>query len=88
MLSINSTSGASASDYSNVVKACLATTNCVSITVWGVSDAVRFCELVKGMWASALMILQNSWRSGTSPLLFDNNYNPKPAYTAVMQAMA
>jgi endo-1,4-beta-xylanase len=32
--------GASANDYTTVLKACLATPNCVSITSWGVSDKV------------------------------------------------
>jgi endo-1,4-beta-xylanase len=60
-----------ATDFSNVVKACLGVTRCVGVTQWAIGDA-------------------DSWIPGffTNPpqgaaTMFDQNYNPKPAFTAV-----
>jgi endo-1,4-beta-xylanase len=63
--------GASTNDYTTVVKACLANSQCVSITTWGVSD--------KDSW------IKDQGNGGV--LLYDGNYQPKAAYTAVMNAM-
>ncbi|MBW8819593.1 MAG: endo-1,4-beta-xylanase [Streptomyces sp.] len=63
-----------ATDDANIVKACLAIAHCPGITQWNVSDA-------------------GSWIPGTFPgygaaTLFDNNYQPKPAYNSVLNALA
>jgi hypothetical protein len=63
-----------ATDDANIVKACMAVAHCQGITQWNVSDA-------------------GSWIPGTFPgygaaTLFDNNYQPKPAYNAVLNALA
>jgi endo-1,4-beta-xylanase len=62
-----------ANEYAAVVRACLAVSRCVGITQWGVGDA-------------------DSWIPGAFPgfgaaLTFDNNYQPKPAFTSVQQAL-
>ena len=60
--------------YRNVTNACLAVTRCVGITTWGYTD-------------------KYSWIPSTFPgegaaLLVDQNFQVKPAYTAVHDALA
>ncbi|WP_410574907.1 endo-1,4-beta-xylanase [Amycolatopsis sp. cmx-4-61] len=62
-----------AADYATVVKDCLAVTRCPGVSQWGVGDA-------------------DSWIPGTFPgygaaSMYDNNYQPKPAYNATATAL-
>jgi endo-1,4-beta-xylanase len=61
------------SDYTKIAQACLAVSRCVGITVWGFTDF-------------------DSWVPGTFPGqgsadIFDTNFDPKPAYNAVLVAL-
>lgn len=42
--------GASSSDYTTVVKACLAVSACVGITSWGISDADSYVFVSQTSW--------------------------------------
>ncbi|WP_233512730.1 endo-1,4-beta-xylanase [Micromonospora deserti] len=60
---------AQAADYKRVVTACLAVSRCAGVTTWGITD-------------------RYSWIPGVFPgqgaaLIWDDNYQPKPAYQAV-----
>jgi endo-1,4-beta-xylanase len=62
-----------ANDYSTVVKNCMAVSRCVGVTTWGIDDG-------------------HSWIPGTFPgygaaLMWDANYQPKPAYNAALNAL-
>jgi endo-1,4-beta-xylanase len=62
-----------ANEYAAVVTACLAVTRCVGLTTWGVGDP-------------------DSWIPGVfsgqgAALLFNDSYQPKPAYNAVSVAL-
>ncbi|TQS19460.1 endo-1,4-beta-xylanase [Microbispora sp. KK1-11] len=61
------------SDYGKVVNACLAVSRCVGVSQWGVDDG-------------------HSWIPGTfpgygAPMMWDSGYQPKPAYTAALNAL-
>jgi len=63
-----------ATDFATVVKDCLGVSRCVGVTQWAVGDA-------------------DSWVPGTfsgqgAATMFDQNYNPKPGFTAVQQALS
>jgi endo-1,4-beta-xylanase len=60
--------------FYNVTHACLKDTNCKGLTVWGVSD--------KNAWQPKFRNIND-----TKPLLFDENYERKPAYNGVLQAL-
>jgi endo-1,4-beta-xylanase len=62
-----------ATDYATVVRDCLQVSRCVGVSQWGVGDA-------------------DSWIPGTFPgwgaaTMYDQNYQPKPAYNAALSAL-
>ncbi len=62
-----------ANDYATIVKDCLQVSRCVGVSQWGVGDA-------------------DSWIPGTfsgygAATMYDQNYQPKPAYNAALQAL-
>ncbi|MEU8004631.1 endo-1,4-beta-xylanase [Catellatospora sp. NPDC049111] len=59
--------------YSNVINACMAVPACAGVTVWGFTD--------KYSW------VPDTFPSEGAALLYDANYQQKPAYTAVHNAL-
>jgi endo-1,4-beta-xylanase len=62
-----------ANNYATVTNACLAVSRCTSITVWGIPD--------KYSW------VPSTFPGEGAPLLFDDNYNKKPAYNSTLTAL-
>ncbi|MFD9124289.1 endo-1,4-beta-xylanase [Kitasatospora sp. NPDC059571] len=62
-----------ANEYAAVVKACLAVTRCVGVSQWGVGDADSWIPSAFSGYGAATM--------------YDQGYQPKPAYTATQQAL-
>ncbi|MQS07741.1 endo-1,4-beta-xylanase [Streptomyces sp. IF17] len=61
-----------ANEYASVTEACLAVSRCSGITVWGISD--------RDSWIP-------DWFQGEGAAnLYDDNYQPKPAYYAMREA--
>jgi endo-1,4-beta-xylanase len=62
-----------ATDYATVVNDCLAVSRCVGVSQWGVGDADSWIPGAFSGYGAATM--------------YDQNYQPKPAYNAVVTAL-
>ncbi|MEZ5573036.1 MAG: endo-1,4-beta-xylanase [Halioglobus sp.] len=60
--------------YRDAVSACLDVVMCTGMTVWGISDAYTWVEGIIGV-------------PNPRPLLFDEDFAPKPAYDAVLDTL-
>jgi endo-1,4-beta-xylanase len=65
--------GSQAALYQNVLSACVADSNCTSFLTWGITDLYSW--------------IPSSFPGFGAGLLFDQQYNPKPAYTSVSAAL-
>ena len=59
--------------YTNIINACLGNTACAGVTIWGFTD--------KYSW------VPDTFGGEGQALIYDANYNQKPAYTAVHNAL-
>jgi len=60
--------------YGDMMGACLSVSNCTVFTIWGFSDRLSWIPGFFDGYGSAL--------------IFDDNFNPKPAYIALLNALA
>lgn len=60
--------------YRDTLSACLDVPRCTGMTVWGISDAYTWVEGIIGV-------------PNPRPLLFDESFQPKPAYDAVLEVL-
>lgn len=60
--------------YQNAMILCLKAPNCSAFTTWGVADHLSSIRLAEGYQ--------------DSPLLFDESYRPKPAYSSIAEALS
>lgn len=60
--------------YTSIVNACLAVTACAGITIWGFTDRYSW--------------VPDTFAGQGQALIYDTNYQPKPAYTAIHNALA
>jgi len=64
--------------YRDMLTACLESGVCDSFTTWGVSDSTSYLSC-KDPWCDQLL--------NSDPLMFDHNFNPKPAYFAMQSVL-
>jgi endo-1,4-beta-xylanase len=64
--------------FHDIVAACVSQPNCTAVTFWGITD--------KYSWLNDLD-LGCTGTETPRPLLFDDNYQKKPAYSGVMDAL-
>ena len=64
--------------FHGMVAACVAQPKCTAVTFWGITD--------KYSWLNARTDLGCTAGVTPRPLLWDDSYNKKPAYTGVMAA--
>jgi endo-1,4-beta-xylanase len=60
--------------FYNIVRTCLQDSNCTSFTVWGMNDDLTWLRTHKDILDA-------------NPVIFDGQYNKKPAYYGVLEAL-
>ena len=66
--------------YHDIVAACIARPGCNAVTVWGITDKYSFLN------ARTDLVCQGA--DPPRPLLWDDDYNVKPAYDGLLEALA